>query len=139
MGTSLLHEFFEGTSLNRSNDSVVDEFLIMRCQSGDEKALNDTVTPFKTVDDQDQVAWILGQLNPEYRSVLALYYLQGFSTNEIAVILDKPGGTIKSQLFSDREKFREIIDVQEGQTKKMHCDHSELLTDTPGSELLTQI
>jgi RNA polymerase sigma-70 factor (ECF subfamily) len=61
---------------------------------------------------KDQVWWVLDQLSPEHRSVLALHYLQGFDVKEIAGIVRKPTGTIKSRLFNAREKFKLILEEE---------------------------
>jgi RNA polymerase sigma-70 factor (ECF subfamily) len=58
---------------------------------------------------KEQVWGILEQLSPEHRSILALHYLQGFDVKEIANILQKPEGTVKSRLFTAREKFRLML------------------------------
>ncbi len=60
----------------------------------------------------EQVWWVLEQLSPEHRAVLALHYLQGFEVKDIAAILRKPQGTIKSRLHNGRERFREIFEAQ---------------------------
>ena len=60
----------------------------------------------------EQVWWVLEQLSPDHRSVLALHYLQDFGVKEIAGILRKPQGTIKSRLHNGREKFRQIFESQ---------------------------
>ena len=60
----------------------------------------------------EQVWWVLEQLSPDHRAVLALHYLQDFEVKEIAGILRKPQGTIKSRLHNGREKFRQIFEAQ---------------------------
>jgi RNA polymerase sigma factor (sigma-70 family) len=180
------------TNVNFSEDRVVDEFLVMRCQTGDRTALSalimkwqppflryasvmtgdndlaadvlqdawikiikslprlrdplkfpawayrivnnqcldalrkrkkqDELTdrqataPFLQLEDQDQVWWVLAQLTPEHRSVLALHYLQGFEVKEIARIVRTPQGTVKSRLFNAREKFKEAFLNQAGES-----------------------
>jgi RNA polymerase sigma factor (sigma-70 family) len=61
---------------------------------------------------QDQVQALLGQLSDKHRSVLALHYLQGFEVKDIARITNTPRGTVKSQLFNAREKFRHLLEEQ---------------------------
>lgn len=172
---------------DRSQDRVVDEFLVMRCQMGDKTALSALITkwqpPFmryasvitrdptlaadvvqeawikiirslprlreplkfpawsyriinhqcmdalrairptapereepdtstiRELEAKEQVWGILEQLSPEHRSVLALHYLQGFDVKEIAGIVQKPQGTIKSRLFNAPEKFRLMLET----------------------------
>ena len=66
---------------------------------------------------KQQVWGILEQLSPEHRSVLALHYLQGFDVKEIASILQKPERTVKSRLFTAREKFRLMLETDTGHDK----------------------
>lgn len=54
----------------------------------------------------------LQRLNPKYRTVLYLYYYEGYSTKEIAAFLKITQGTVTSQLKRSREQLKEII-VQE--------------------------
>ena len=52
----------------------------------------------EVVDLRQAVHEALAKLSFQQRAVIALYYLQGFSLNEIAYVLDCPVGTIKSRL-----------------------------------------
>ena len=45
----------------------------------------------------------IASLGLNYRAVIVLHYLQGFSLAEIAYILDCPVGTVKSRLFHARK------------------------------------
>lgn len=55
----------------------------------------------------------LARLSEEQHSVFLLYYLQELSIREIAEILDIPGGTVKSRLFSARQNLRDILSANE--------------------------
>src|SRR6202453_4701159 len=48
--------------------------------------------------DTEQLLEALGQLDEIYRAVVVLFYLEDYSYNEIAEILDIPLGTVKSRL-----------------------------------------
>jgi len=48
----------------------------------------------------------IASLSFEHRVVVVLFYLNGFSLNEIAYVLDCPVGTIKSRLHYARRKLR---------------------------------
>jgi len=48
-------------------------------------------------------------LKPKYRTVIYLYYYEGYSVNEIAVILKMPKSTVTTQLKRAREQLKEII------------------------------
>ncbi len=49
-------------------------------------------------------------LEDELRTIVVMYYYQGFKTNEIASILKLPDGTIKSRLSRARKKLKLLID-----------------------------
>ena len=48
----------------------------------------------------------LAQLSIEYRTVVVLYYVNGFNTREISEILNEKEGTIKSRLSRAREQLK---------------------------------
>lgn len=49
---------------------------------------------------------ILMQLSIDYRTVVVLYYVNGFNTREISEILSEKEGTIKSRLSRAREQLK---------------------------------
>ncbi len=51
----------------------------------------------------------MAELTPEYRTVVFLKHLEGFSYREIGELLDIPEKTIKSRLFSARQRLRVIL------------------------------
>lgn len=52
------------------------------------------------------------QLPPTQRIVLNLFYLENLNLKEISRMLGIPEGTVKSRLFTAREKLKEIIKKQ---------------------------
>ena len=48
-------------------------------------------------------------LPPKYRTVIHLYYYEGYSIKEIAAILDIPEATAGTQLARGREKLKTIL------------------------------
>mgnify|MGYP005860538375 CR=1 FL=1 len=55
------------------------------------------------------VAKVLDALRFEHRVVVVLYYLNEFSVEEIAHILDCPVGTVKSRLHYARRRLKELL------------------------------
>lgn len=51
----------------------------------------------------------LSRLPPNYRVIIALHYLDGFSIPELSKALDMPTGTIKSHLFRARAMLKEDL------------------------------
>jgi len=59
---------------------------------------------------------LLGELSPQHRAVLILYYLHDYSIPEIAQILDNPEGTIKSRLHHARKILKQRLMQRYGAT-----------------------
>ena len=59
-------------------------------------------------DDTRDVSWALMRLDPKYREVLYLYYVERYKVDEIASILDSKSNTVKSLLKRGRDKLRKI-------------------------------
>ena len=56
----------------------------------------------------------LAHLSPKHREVLQLIVVHGFSTEEVAVILHIPGGTVKSRIsYARRALFRDVFLIPE--------------------------
>jgi RNA polymerase sigma-70 factor (ECF subfamily) len=58
---------------------------------------------------QAKVQECVNSLDNEYREVLVLRDIQGFSYDEIRDILQLPGGTVKSRLFRAREAMKTCL------------------------------
>ncbi len=52
------------------------------------------------------------QLSGVHRSVIYLFYFEGFKVAEIAAILGKPAGTIKSDLFDVRQAIKKFLNQE---------------------------
>lgn len=51
----------------------------------------------------------LNKLPAKYRSVIHLHYFENYATNEIAVLLDVPSSTVRSQLARGRRLLAELL------------------------------
>jgi len=92
-------------------------------KSGDEDAKDIAFTPDEasyTNENQRLVHAALGKLAPEFRSVIVLRLLEGYSTIETANILSVPQGTVLSRLSRAQKKLKTIltpyIDEEKGTT-----------------------
>lgn len=48
---------------------------------------------------------ILNELDERYRTILILYYVEGFKTSEISEIMELPESTVRTRLSRGREKM----------------------------------
>lgn len=67
----------------------------------------ETAAPDTTEEDLEFME-LLGTIDEKYRTILILYYVEGFNTREIAGLLDLNEHTVKSRLIRARKKF-EIV------------------------------
>lgn len=61
------------------------------------------------VPDYSDLYEALSALKKEYRLTIVLYYLEGYSIEEIARIMHVPAGTVKSRLSRGRRDLRSIM------------------------------
>ena len=52
---------------------------------------------------------LLNKLKLAHREVLTLYFLEGFTTNEMAQIIEVSEGTVKSRLYYAKNKLHEVL------------------------------
>jgi RNA polymerase sigma-70 factor (ECF subfamily) len=64
---------------------------------------------FDTVEIRGQLKRALLELEPHYRTAIVLKHLEGFSYREISELLDIPEKTVKSRLFTARQRLRAIL------------------------------
>jgi RNA polymerase sigma factor (sigma-70 family) len=63
----------------------------------------------ETRETQDTVLRAMGELPAHEREVTTLYYIDGYSQNEIAAFLEVPTSTVKSRLYASRKRLKERI------------------------------
>jgi RNA polymerase sigma-70 factor (ECF subfamily) len=61
--------------------------------------------PFTSVELRPTIEAALGELSPEFRAVVVMADVQGFSLPEVAEVLEVPVGTVKSRLFRARRQL----------------------------------
>ena len=62
-----------------------------------------------TVEERSDAGELLNRLPPKYRPVVALFYMQEKSYDEVACMLDLSVGTVKNYLFRARKSLAEAI------------------------------
>ena len=60
-------------------------------------------------DTAEQIQQALQRLKPEFRSVIVLRLMEGYSTKETAELLDLPVGTVLSRLRRSQEKLKHML------------------------------
>jgi len=63
-------------------------------------------------EDYSDLYQALGLLKKEYRLTIVLYYLEGYSMEEIAKIMHVRAGTVKSRLSRGRKSLRRIMEEE---------------------------
>ena len=59
--------------------------------------------------DAPAVLQLLSRVDPQYQAVIALFYLEDYSYNEIATVLEIPLGTVKSRLARGLTQLKELV------------------------------
>jgi RNA polymerase sigma-70 factor, ECF subfamily len=59
--------------------------------------------------DAQDVVHLLGQVDAQFQAAVALYYLEDYSYNEIAAILEVPLGTVKSRIARGLAQLKELV------------------------------
>ncbi len=92
--------------INKCNDIIKQNSKVI-CIGSYEEAdlLTETVSNGNIEGDMDFNRILMG-LNVDYRTVIVLYYVNGFNTREISEILNEKEGTIKSRLSRARAQLK---------------------------------
>lgn len=88
-------------SINECNNYIRDNKPILPLKDVKENAVS---FPHEKYD----ISWALMELEPKYRNVLFLYYIERYKIDEISEILGKSTNTIKTRLRRGREKLKKI-------------------------------
>lgn len=63
-----------------------------------------------TIDEKNDLLDIILKMDTKYKIIIYLYYYIGYSTREIAKILNKKESTVRSNLLRGRRKIKDIIE-----------------------------
>ncbi|HJU44486.1 MAG TPA: sigma-70 family RNA polymerase sigma factor [Vicinamibacterales bacterium] len=95
-----LNECFNALRARRPLDSIEPEMA-----AGDSTPFDSTLQSER----REQIVAALQQLTPEYRAVVVLRHFAGQSYEEIAAALEIPEKTVKSRLYSARQRLGELL------------------------------
>ncbi len=67
--------------------------------------------------DKKNIERVLDEMDPKYRAVLVLKFLEGRDYNEISDILRKPPGTIATLIHRAKKEFKQLAEKKKDQLK----------------------
>jgi len=73
--------------------------------------------------DAQAVLALLAQVDPQYQAAIALFYLEDYSYNEIAVILEVPLGTVKSRIARGLAQLKKLVQQTAGSRTALKGKH----------------
>jgi RNA polymerase sigma-70 factor (ECF subfamily) len=99
------------TQLHREKFSMDDPILTNNGQIRGELASSgpSALESLEKKDVHEKVQECINSLDEEFREVLILRDIQGFSYDEINNLLEVPEGTVKSRLFRAREALKDCL------------------------------
>ena len=59
--------------------------------------------------DAHAIVELLGQVDQQFQAAVALFYLEDYSYNEIAAVLEVPLGTVKSRIARGLSQLRQLV------------------------------
>lgn len=84
---------------------------------------------FEQCEMNDKILASVDSLPDHERAATMLFYISGYSQNEVAAFLDVPVSTIKKRLFSARKRLRELlIDLVEDTLRERRPSRDELFS-----------
>jgi len=86
----------------KKNHNLEEHHIIAESSSSDEPVHNNLIIRMRKA---------IQKLNTDQRNILTLFYLEGYSLNEISDILSISKGTVKSRLFYARESLKKQIKI----------------------------
>ena len=106
------HRFFSwiyriaiNESLNFTNRRRTHELLEPEMSGDFDSPEEETIK----LDSEERVGDAILELEPEDRAIVILKHFQGFSYAEIGFILNIPEKTVKSRLYTARQRLKEIL------------------------------
>lgn len=79
---------------------------------------------------KDKILTAIAALPDHERAATMLYYISGYSQNEVAEFLDVPSTTIKKRLYSARNRLREmLVDLVEDSLRELRPSRDELFAN----------
>jgi len=114
-GDSKLSTYIQRIAINQSLNEIrrKKRFLSLFFQSDDKDDMSEidleAMNEEEGRDIKSYVNMAISKLEPDFRTVVILRSIQGYSTKETAEILEVPVGTVLSRLSRAKEQLRELL------------------------------
>ena len=108
-GDSKLSTYLVRIAINLSLNEIKKTGRLTRSDNTENEKLISNYNTEDSTDMKQIIQYSLNQLEPEFRSIVVLRNIEGYSTKETAEILGIPQGTVLSRLSRGHQKLREII------------------------------
>ena len=95
------------TAINLCKDKLK-SFSRKNVDSIDDERIPELAAPEQ--EDRSHVRDAVFSLPPNHKDVIWLYYYEGYSTDEIARLLDRPASTIRNRLKDARKKLKTLLE-----------------------------
>jgi RNA polymerase sigma-70 factor (ECF subfamily) len=95
------------TAINLCKDKLK-SFSRKNVDSIDDERMPELASPEQ--EDCSHVRDAVFSLPPNHKDVIWLYYYEGYSTDEIARLLDRPASTIRNRLKDARKKLKTLLE-----------------------------
>jgi RNA polymerase sigma-70 factor (ECF subfamily) len=102
-------------SLNELRRRKRHRFRVVNEPVEEQTNIPDETTDCEFSDEKEMVTRALEKLKPEFRIVIVLRFLEGYSTRETAEILRVPEGTVLSRLARAMKKLKTILEPYFGE------------------------
>lgn len=127
----LTNAFYKKYRKNQSEPEIVDvedDLTLYLFNKTSEAGFHETVENpgevFLRKMNAEQIASAISELTVEYRVVAALYFVDGFSYQEISEIVDCPVGTVRSRLHRGRKLLQKSL-WEIAQEQGIVCEKTE--------------
>jgi RNA polymerase sigma factor, sigma-70 family len=78
-----------------------------------DRVVDGGLEPGASLASHDALARAFARLSIDHRAILALHHLEGYGVDQIAVVLQRPVGTVKSRLHEARSALRAALSAED--------------------------
>ena len=78
-----------------------------------DRVVDTSLEPGASLASRDALARAFARLSIDHRAILALHHLEGYEVEQIAVVIRRPVGTVKSRLHEARSALRAALSAED--------------------------